>query len=100
MAKQHGLKRNQQQANVIAQRLRFARSMHLPALSQEDLSNAIANIIGVEVQTNAISKIESNARSVYDFEVIALAQALGVSTDWLLGVTETGGFELPKHPFR
>lgn len=100
MAKQHGLKRNQQQANIIAQRLRFARLMHQPPLSQENLSEAVANIIGVEVHTNVISKIESNTRSVYDFEIVAFAQALGVSTDWLLGVSETGGYELPKNPFR
>lgn len=74
--------------------------MHQPPWSQEQLSEAVANIIGVEFQTNTISKIESNQRSVYDFEVVAFAKALGISTDWLLGVTEQGGFTLPTNPFR
>jgi transcriptional regulator with XRE-family HTH domain len=99
VAKQHGLQRSQQKANIIAKRLRFARGMHTPPLSQEELSEAIANIIGVEVQTNAISKIEGNQRSVYDFEVVAFSKVLGVTTDWLLGVSDEGGFLLPKHPF-
>ena len=100
MAKKHGLQRSQQQNNITGQRLRFARAMHQPPWSQEQLSEAVANIIGVEFQTNTISKIESNQRSVYDFEVVAFAKALGISTDWLLGVTEQGGFTLPTNPFR
>ena len=91
----HALTRTKQITNVIAERLRLARAMHRPPMTQENLSEIVADLIGAEFYTNSISKIESGKRSVYDFEVIAFAQALGVTSDWLLGLSDQGGLELP-----
>jgi transcriptional regulator with XRE-family HTH domain len=86
----HALIRTKDLANVVGERLRLARANHNPPLTQEELSEKVANIIGAEFYTNAVSKIESNKRSVYDYEVLAFAKALGVSADWLLGLSSKG----------
>ena len=96
----HALNRSKNIANVIAERLRIARAMQNPPMTQEQLSEAVANVIGAEFYTNSVSKIESNKRSVYDYEVIAFARVLEVSSDWLLGISDEGGFTLPSNPFR
>ena len=98
MKRTHGLQRLRGDKNAIAKRLRIARSMQNPPLTQEGLALAIEQIPGVEMHTSQIGKIEANHRSVYDFEVIALSQALGVSGDWLLGLTDEHGPTLPSNP--
>ena len=40
-----------------------------------------------------VSKIEQGQRAVFDYEVLALAQALGVSSGWLLGEEAINGAE-------
>jgi transcriptional regulator with XRE-family HTH domain len=70
--------------NIIASRVRDARLSHKPPLTQDQLSGKLA-AIGVSIDRAGISKIETGARSVLDYEVKALAKALGVSSGWLLG---------------
>ena len=41
--------------------------------------------MGFRMSQTAISKIESGSRPVIDSELLALAQAIGVSAAWLLG---------------
>ncbi len=42
-------------------------------------------VAGLDVTQVTVSKIEHSVRRVHDVEVRALADALGVSADWLLG---------------
>jgi transcriptional regulator with XRE-family HTH domain len=98
VAREHQLKRIRNQRNAIGKRLRIARALHDPPLTQEGLCALLETTTGLELQASTVAKIETDARSVYDFEVIALAQALGVSNDWLMGVSETGGPRPPKAP--
>ena len=42
-------------------------------------------INGIELNSSGLSKLEGQLRSVSDFELVAIAKALDVSVDWLLG---------------
>lgn len=55
-----------------------------PALTQDALSGRVARI-GVQLDRAAIAKIENDLRRVSDYELKAIASALGVEVDWLLG---------------
>jgi transcriptional regulator with XRE-family HTH domain len=70
--------------NIIGPRVKQARLNHKPALTQDALSGKLA-AFGIHLDRAAISKIELGIRYVLDYELKALAQALGVSVDWLLG---------------
>jgi len=41
--------------------------------------------LGIQLDRAAIAKIENNHRHVLDYEVKAIARALGVEVGWLLG---------------
>ncbi len=43
---------------------------------------------GIEINASGLSKLEGQIRSVPDYELIALSQALDVSVNWLLGLEE------------
>ena len=74
-----------QNNNLIGRRVKKARLGHKPWLSQDALSGRLA-VRGVSIDRAGVAKIESGRRYVSDFEVKALAQALGVSVGWLLGM--------------
>lgn len=52
-------------------------------MTQDALSGRLARL-GVQLDRAAIAKIENGHRRVLDFELKALAEALGVNIDWLL----------------
>ena len=64
-------------ARVTEQRLRLG-------LKQVELL-ARLQTSGVDISTPALSLLEGQKRPVSDFELCALADALHVSVDWLLG---------------
>jgi len=70
--------------NIVGERVKQARLHHKPSLTQDQLSGRLAKI-GVAIDRAGISKIEIGARCVLDYEVKALAKALVVSSEWLLG---------------
>jgi transcriptional regulator with XRE-family HTH domain len=70
--------------NLIGARVRQARRRISLRLSQAGLSACLV-AIGVSICRTAVSKIESGERYVMDYELIALAKCLQVSTAWLLG---------------
>jgi len=72
------------EGNLCADRVRIARALHKPPLTQEDLARKM-NLMGMEMTKLIISRIESNQRHVCDGELYLLAKALGVSMDWLCG---------------
>ncbi|WP_312699418.1 hypothetical protein [Sedimentibacter sp.] len=41
---------------------------------------------GIDLEKTTISKIEAKTRPVTDFELVAIADSLGISVLWLLGI--------------
>lgn len=72
-----------QRSNIVGERVRRARESAKTPLTQDALSGKLAQL-GVSVDRASISKIENGTRCVLDYEVRALAKALGVSVGWLL----------------
>ncbi len=68
--------------NICAERVRLARALHKPPLTQEDLARKM-NLMGMDMTALIISRIEKNQRHVCDAELLMLSKALGVSMDWL-----------------
>lgn len=68
--------------NLSGERVRLARVGG--RYSQQELA-AKVQVLGVVLEQDAISRIENGARMVQDFELKAIADALGVTADWLLG---------------
>jgi len=73
--------------NIVGLRVKQARLACKPPLTQAALSKKLAKM-GVNIDRAGIGKIEIGIRGVLDFEVIALAKALGTSTAMLLGTKE------------
>ncbi|WP_026883211.1 helix-turn-helix domain-containing protein [Clostridium akagii] len=69
--------------NIIGARVKEARKMNKPALTQENLA-AKLDFMDIKLDRISISRIESGDRFVSDYEVVALANSLGVTLDWLL----------------
>lgn len=81
------------QRNMVGPRVRQARKLATPPVSQVDLA-ARLQLMGLKIDQPAISKIEQGNRPVLDLEVVALSKALKVSASWLIGETDTP-VELP-----
>ena len=71
--------------NSCGDRVRIARNR--AELSQEQLA-ARVQLSGHALTQKAISRIEAGTRVVPDFEIPLLADALGVSPLWLLGLED------------
>lgn len=71
--------------NVSGERIRQARTQQ--RCTQTDLA-ARVQVRGVILERDCISRIENGLRMVQDFELRAIASALGVTTDWLLAADE------------
>ena len=74
--------------NIIGQRIKIARAMHKPPLSQADLL-ARLQVANMQITQATLSKIENEDRAVSDKEVVEIAKALDVEILWLLGEKET-----------
>jgi transcriptional regulator with XRE-family HTH domain len=70
--------------NIVGRRVAEARQNCKPLLTQDALSGKLARV-GIQLDRAAIAKIENNLRRVLDYELKALAHALGVDANWLLG---------------
>ena len=68
----------------MGRRVAQARAALNPELTQDALSGRLARL-GVQLDRAAIAKIENGYRHVLDFELKALAPALGVEVSRLLG---------------
>ena len=69
--------------NIAGKRVAEARQGFKPALTQDALSGKLARL-GTQLDRAAIAKIENNHRHALDYELKALADALGVEVRWLL----------------
>ncbi len=80
------------QGNLCGERIRMARALHKPPLTQEDLAIKI-QLTGVEDMTKLmICRIENNQRHVIDAELLAISKVLGVSMEWLCGEGEDADY--------
>ena len=70
------------EGNICGDRIRLARAMQKPPMTQEDLAREI-NLQGMEITPLIISRIEKNQRHVCDAELKMLAKVLGVTMEWL-----------------
>lgn len=73
-------------SNVIGERVRQARQRQ--QLTLQELGERVQVQAGFEIGQPTLSRIEMGTRSVYDFEVVALARALQVDARWLLGMLD------------
>lgn len=67
--------------NLIGKRLRELRMKN--GLSQRDLAREL-QLIGIDMDKNVITRIETDKRYVTDFEVQALKEIFKVSYDYLI----------------
>lgn len=70
--------------NLIGERVKKARALARPPITQEELSKRLAKQ-GVSIDRAGIAKIETGIRGVLDFELVSIAKALNVPVGWLLG---------------
>lgn len=68
--------------NISGERIRQARVTQ--RLTQGDLA-ARMQLNGVQIEREAISKIESGVRFVADYELVHFSKVLGVAINWLVG---------------
>ncbi len=74
--------------NIVGDRIRIARAIHKPPMSQSDLL-AQLQVHDMQITQPALSRMENGQRPVNDYELLILAEVLNVSVMWLLGKTET-----------
>lgn len=67
--------------NLIGERLKLLRNN--ANLSQRDLAYQL-QLIGIDMDKNVITRIETNKRYVNDFELQALKKIFNVSYDYLI----------------
>lgn len=70
--------------NICADRVRLARALQKPPITQEELARKI-QFMGMDMTALIISRIEKNQRHVCDAELRILSKVLNVSMDWLCG---------------
>lgn len=81
------IKRFLTEGNICGDRVRLARAMYKPPMTQEDLAREI-NLMGMDMTKLIVSRIEKNQRHVCDAELVMLSRALGVTLEWLCGMEE------------
>ena len=70
--------------NISGDRIREARQKK--RLSQSDLA-AQMQVEGIMIERDSVSRIEIGTRFIPDYELPLFAKVLGVSVDWLLGLS-------------
>ena len=68
--------------NLVGARVTMARKKQ--GMKQCELLAKLQSA-GTDIGAASLSKLEGQTRSVVDYELVALSDALGVSVDWLLG---------------
>lgn len=53
-------------------------------MKQKDLLTQL-QVRGIDLNASGLSKLEGQLRGINDYELVALADVLGVSVTWLLG---------------
>ena len=69
--------------NICGIKIYNLRKNSVPKMSQRMLADKL-QLLGIDVDKNAVQRIESGQRFVTDIELIAIAQIFGISVDQLL----------------
>ena len=69
--------------NICGEKIYELRKNHIPKMSQRILADKL-QLLGIDVDKNAIQRIESGQRFVTDIELIALRKIFNVSFEELL----------------
>lgn len=69
--------------NICGEKVYFLRKQQIPKMSQRILAEKL-QLNGIDVDKNAIQRIESGERFVADIELKVLAEIFNISTDDLL----------------
>ena len=92
MRKASGIRRKEgDSSNIVAVRLKAARSLHLPPLTMEETAQRATVLSGYHISRDMVVRIENGHRSVYDYEVYALSLALDVDVRFLMGIIDDTG---------
>ena len=75
--------KNEGKNNLCGEKIRALRLAYPSKLSQRALADKM-QLIGIDVDKNAIQRIECGKRFITDIELKALAEIFGVSVDELL----------------
>ena len=75
--------KNGEKNNISGERIRELRLSHPQKLSQRALADKM-QLIGIDVDKNAIQRIECGKRFVTDIELRAFAEIFGVSIEKLI----------------
>lgn len=73
--------------NIAGHRIKIARTLHKPPISQADLLTRV-QLLGLSISQPTLSKIERGGRPLTDTELLVFAKALDVDILWLLQLTE------------
>lgn len=73
--------------NICGENIYKLRTKHIPKMSQRMLAEQL-QILGIDVDKNAIQRIESGQRFVTDMELLALAQVFGTTCDMLVKISD------------
>ncbi len=69
--------------NISGVKIYQLRKVHIPKMSQRILADKM-QLLGIDLDKNAIQRIESGQRFVTDIELSAFAKVFGTTTDELL----------------
>jgi len=76
--------------NICGYNIANIRKRMIPKMSQRALADKL-QLIGLDVDKNAIQRIENGKRFVTDIEILAFSQLFNISTDQLLKSDENNG---------
>jgi len=85
--------------NIIGKRVKEARLLSDPPLTQDQLAGRLAGQ-AVQLDRVGLAKVESGLRCAFDFEVKALAAVLKVDANWLLGIDASNQATLNRNTQR
>jgi len=71
--------------NLCGKRIYDLRKKKGAGFSQRKLADML-QLQGIDLDKNAVQRIESGKRFVIDIELVAIAKIFGVSVDYLLGL--------------
>ena len=69
--------------NICGKKIKLLRKALSPSVSQRMLADKL-QLIGIDLDKNAIQKIESGTRFITDIEIIAFAKVFDITIDELL----------------
>lgn len=73
--------------NICGNKVANLRKCLIPKVSQRKLADML-QLKGLDIDKNAVQKIESGKRFVTDIELKALSESLAVTSDYLLGKSD------------